>query len=351
MMERPRLLKIWADPTKRSGLGPKTLLGAVVLAWIVFLALQGWWVLVPAPALYAGDQVVEISAHQGVLEVARTLERAGVIRSPLGFVLLSVLRGSARSLKAGEYEIPQNSTTLSVLSLLEEGKVKKHIVVFPEGETVNELARLLEAEELASAEEVRWLARDPTFLRSLGIEAESLEGYLFPDSYQFIKGMTAGDMLARMVQRLREQVTPDILARAEAKGLTLHQLLTLASIIEKEAMVPQERPLISAVFWNRLKRAMPLQADPTVKYAVGKERKALTRADLLVNSPFNTYRFPGLPPAPIASPGKAAILAALEPAKAPYLYFVSTGGDRHHFSVTLEEHNSAVARYRLARNK
>ncbi|MBI2154254.1 MAG: endolytic transglycosylase MltG [Candidatus Rokubacteria bacterium] len=349
MMERPRFLKIWADPKGRPGLGGKTLLGAAVLAGILFVALQGWWVLVPAPAVQAGPQVVEIPAHQSLFGVARTLERAGVIRSPLGFALLSALRGSARGLKAGEYEIPQNATTLLILSLLEEGKVKKHMIRFPEGGTVQDLGRLLEAESLASAEEALGLAGYPSFLRSLGIEAESLEGYLFPDTYHFIKGMTAAEMLARMVQRLREQVTPDILARAEAKGLTLHQLLTLASIIEKEAVAPQERPLISAVFWNRLKREMPLQADPTVQYAVGKERRALTRADLQVPSPFNTYRFPGLPPGPIASPGRAAILAALEPAKAPYLYFVSTGENRHHFSVTLEEHNSAVARYRLAR--
>lgn len=352
MMERPRLLKIWADPHQRPGLGGKTILGALVLAGIVFVALQGWWVLVPAPVVQSGPQVVEIPPQQGALAVARRLEQTGVIRSPLGFVLVSALRGSIRSLKPGEYEIPQNATTLLILSLLEDGKVRKHMLVFPEGGTVQDLARLLEADRLARAEEVLRLARDPAFLRYLGVEAESLEGYLFPDTYQFIKGMTTEEMLARMVQRLREQVTPEILARAEAKGLTLHRLLTLASIIEKEAVALKELWLISAVFWNRLRRQMPLQADPTVQYAVGKERRALTRADLQVNSPFNTYRFPGLPPAPIASPGKAAIQAALEPAKVNYLYFVSTGDEQHHyFSSTLAEHNSAVARYRLARIK
>ena len=352
MMERPRLLKIWSDPNRGPGLRGKTILGAGVLAGILFLALQGWWVLVPAPAVRSGPQVVEIPPHLGALQVAHELERAGVIRSPLGFALVSALRGSARSLKPGEYEIPQNATTLFILSLLEAGKVRKHMVVFPEGGTVQELGRLLEAEHLASAKEVLRLAGDPNFLRPLGIEAESLEGYLFPDTYQFIKGMTTEEMLVRMVQRLREQMTPEILARAEAMGLTPHQLLTLASIIEKEAIAPQELRLISAVFWNRLRRGMPLQADPTVQYAVGKERRTLSRADLQVNSPFNTYRFLGLPPAPIASPGKAAIQAALDPAPVKYLYFVSAGDERsHYFSLTLEEHNSAVARYRLARNK
>ena len=352
MMERPRFLKIWADPNESPRLRGKTILGALLLAGILFLALQGWWVLVPAPAVQAGPQVVEIPPHQGTFHVAHGLEQAGVIRSPLGFVLLSALRGSARSLKPGEYEIPQNATTFFILSLLEAGKIRKHMVVFPEGGTAQDLGRLLQAEHLARAEDVLRLARDPNFLRSLGVEAESLEGYLFPDTYQFIKGMTTEEMLLRMVQRLREQVTPEILARAEAMGLTLHQLLTLASIIEKEAIAPEELRLISAVFWNRLRRGMPLQADPTVQYAVGKERRTLSRADLEVNSPFNTYRFAGLPPAPIASPGKGAIQAALDPAQVKYLYFVSAGDERrHYFSLTLEEHNSAVARYRLARTK
>jgi UPF0755 protein len=352
MMERPRLLKIWADPHQRPRLRGRPILGAVLLAGLLFVTLQGWWVLVPTPAVQSAPQVVDVPSHQGAFQVARALERAGVIRSPLGFVLVSALRGSARSLKPGEYEIPQNATTLIILSLLEAGKVRKHAVVFLEGATVQQLARLLDAEHLTSADEILRLSRDPGFLRSLGIQAESLEGYLFPDTYQFIKGMALEEMLARMVERLREQVTPDILARAEARGLTFHQLLTLASIIEKEAVAPQERRLISAVFWNRLRRGMPLQADPTVQYAVGKERRALTRGDLQANSPFNTYRFAGLPPGPIASPGKPAILAALDPAQVKYLYFVSTGDDRrHHFSTTLEEHNSAVARYRLARTK
>lgn len=352
MREGPRLLKVWADPGRPPGLRAKTALGAAVLAGTLLVAVQGWWVLVPAPAVRAGALVVDVPAKQGVFAVARRLAEAGAIRSRLGFVLLSALRGSARSLRAGEYEIPRNASTVLILSLLEQGRVKKHTVRFPEGGTLEDLGRLLEAEQLARADEVMELARDPLFLQSLGVAAESLEGYVFPDSYDFIKGMTAREMLARMVHRLREQLAPELLARAAARGLTLHELLTLASIIEKEAVVPEERPLISAVFWNRLRRQMRLQADPTVQYAVGKDGRRLARADLVVDSPFNTYRFPGLPPGPIASPGMAAVRAAIEPARVKYLYFVSTGdAQRHHFSTTLAEHNSAVARYRLARNR
>jgi UPF0755 protein len=152
-----------------------------------------------------------------------------------------------------------------------------------------------------------------------------------------------------MVQRLRTKLTPDVLARAQERGLDLHRLLTLASIIEREAVDPAEQRLISAVFWNRLARDMPLQADPTVQYAVAKERRALTRADLATDHPYNTYVRRGLPPGPIASPGLPAIMAAVDPAPVKYLYFVARDDRTHHFSTTMDEHNAAVARYRLSR--
>ena len=163
--------------------------------------------------------------------------------------------------------------------------------------------------------------------------------------------MAPEEILTRMVQRLRVKVGPDIAARARARGLSVHQLLTLASIVEREAIAPEEMGLISAVFWNRLKLDMPLQADPTVQYALGRERRALTRADLQLDHPFNTYRHQGLPPGPIASPGLKAIEAALAPAQVKYLYFVAMDDRRHRFSTTVEQHNAAVARYRLARDR
>ena len=340
---------------KHSGFSSKAwtpgrmLLGAGGVVLSLFVLVQAWWVLVPAPALRGGPQMVEVFPHQALFGIARQLDEAGVIRSPAGFALLSALRGSARNLKAGEYEIPKDATTLNILGLLESGKVKVHALLFPEGATLKDLARLLEAEQLVKAKDVIRLATDRSFLRTLGVEADSLEGYLFPDTYSFFKGMSPQEILARMVHRLREMLTADILAQARAQGRTLHQLLTLASIIEKEARIPTEQPLISAVFWNRLNRGMPLQADPTVRYALGNPDQALTRADLQADSVFNTYRHQGLPPAPIASPGKGAILAALNPAKVSYLYFVSMDGRRHFFSATLEQHNSAVAKYRIAR--
>jgi peptidoglycan lytic transglycosylase G len=294
--------------------------------------------------------VVEIPAHRGFLDVARTLDRAGVIRSPMGFALLTLARGNMRSLKAGEYQIPQGANTVTVLTMLAGGQVLQHSIVFREGDTAAELAGQLAAEGLAKPDDVTRLTRDTLFLRTLDIPADSLEGYLFPDTYQFVKGMTPEEMLARMVARMRERVSADILAAARSRDLSFHQLLTLASIIEKEAVERSEMPLISAVFWNRLRLEMPLQADPTVQYAVGKERRRLTREDLLVESPFNTYRKVGLPPGPIASPGLAAIRAAVNPAAVTYLYFVAIDERRHRFSTTLADHNAAVAKYRLARD-
>lgn len=321
----------------------------LVVLGVLFMALETWRVLTPTPALSHGPLIVEIPAHQGVVGIARRLRETGVIRSQTGFVVLGVVRGMARTLKAGEYEVPRGAATPAVLTLLESGHVRQHIVLHPEGATIAELARALESERLASASEVIRVAHDPAFLASHGIEGPSAEGYLFPDTYQFVRGMRTDEVLGRMVQRLRAKLTPDIVSRAEAQHLTVHELLTLASIIEREAVDRTEMPFISAVFWNRLRRDMPLQADPTVQYAIGKERQALTRADLQVDHPFNTYRRSGLPPGPIDSPGLPAIEAALQPASVNYLYFVAMDDRRHHFSTTMEEHNAAVARYRLVR--
>jgi UPF0755 protein len=311
--------------------------------------LLGWLALTPGPALRDGAVVVEVPAYAGVYEIGRRLEEAGVVRSRFAFVAIALLQGSERRLRAGEYEVPKGAATPDVVALLESGRVRQHAILLREGGTVQELARTLEIGRLARADEVLRVAASQAFLRSLDIDAASVEGYLFPDTYHFVRGQPVPEMLGRMVQRMRQKLTPEILARARARGLTLHQLLTLASIVEREARAPEERRLIAAVFWNRLRLDMPLQADPTVQYAVGKERTALTRADLGVDHPFNTYRYAGLPPGPIASPGLAAIEAALDPAAVAYLYFVARDERNHHFSRTVDEHNAAVARYRRSR--
>jgi UPF0755 protein len=303
----------------------------------------------PVAALRDGALIVNIPPHEGLRGIARRLAEAGVIRSETVFLALTGVRGSMRQLKAGEYEIPKGGSTYDVVRLLESGKVRQHPVLHPEGATVSELARVLEAERLATAQAVAKVATDPQFLRSMGITGPSVEGYLFPDTYQFVRGMAPEEMLGRMVQRMRTKLTPDLIDKARSRGLNAHQLLTLASIIEREAVAREEMRTISAVFWNRMKIDMPLQADPTVQYAVAKERAALTRADLQLDHPYNTYRRTGLPPGPIASPGLAAIHATLDPAPVNFLFFVAIDERRHHFSTTIDEHNAAVARYRLSR--
>jgi UPF0755 protein len=320
------------------------------LVLVLALIVEVGRAVVPPDALRAGARSIEIPPQQGVLSIARRLAEAGVIRSQTGFVVLATLRGTARALKAGEYEIPRGASLFATLQLLESGRVKPHVLVLLEGFTTRDLARQLEAEGLARGADVLRLAESPRFAQSLGIEAEGVEGYLFPDTYQLTKGMRVEEILGRMVHRFREKIaTPDVLGRARGRGLSLHEVLTLASIVEKEAAVAQERPVIAAVFWNRLRRDMPLQADPTVAYALGKDGRAPSRDDLLVDHPFNTYRYRGLPPGPIGNPGRASVEAALEPARVPYLYFVSIDDRQHHFSATLEEHQQAVLRYRQHR--
>ena len=321
------------------------LLGALVLA----VAGIGWLVLTPTPATRQGPLVVTIPPHERVLGIAGRLFEAQVIRSRTAFVLATLVRGAPRTLKFGEYEIPRDATTWDIITLLKSGRVRQHAILHPEGATVAELARALEAERLATVDDVARTATDRKFLEANGIEAANAEGYLFPDTYQFVRGMTAEEMLGKMIQRMRAKLTPEIRTRARELGLNTHQLLTLASIIEREAIAKEEQRLIAAVFWNRLKIGMPLQADPTVQYAVAKERRALSRADLVVDHPYNTYVRAGLPPGPIASPGLEAIQAALDPAPVKYLYFVARDDRRHYFSTTMEEHNAAVARYRLSR--
>ena len=320
---------------------------------VALLVAAGAFVLSPTDLLREHPVVVEIPPQAGAMGIATRLRDEGAVRSAWAFVAYSALRGNVRRLKPGEYEFPKDASTVTVAHLIESGRVRQHPVLHPEGATVTELARALEAAHLARAEDVLRVARDHGFLTAHGIEAPSVEGYLFPDTYQFVRGMKVEEMLGRMVQRTRTKLTPDIVARAQARGMSVHQLLTLASIVEREAAVKDEQKVIAAVFWNRLQIDMPLQADPTVQYAVGKERRGLTRADLHSDNPYNTYVYAGLPPGPIASPGMGAIEATLDPAPVKYLYFVAISPEdhHHHFSTTVEEHNAAVARYRLSRTR
>src|SRR5262245_12742105 len=240
----------------------RLVIGLVVLLSMGAVVGLAHEVLTPANALDSGAVLVEIPAHDGVVDIAGRLDKSGAIRSRVVFFLLAGGRGSSRQLKAGEYELARGASTLDVLKQIETGRVKQHLVLHPEGATVAELARVLESERLTPSGAVARLATDRAFLPTRGVDGPGLEGYLFPDTYQLVRGMTTNEILTRMVQRLRAKAGPDLTARAQARGLSVHQVLTLASIIEREAVDRDELRTISAVFWNRLKINMPLQADP-----------------------------------------------------------------------------------------
>jgi len=260
------------------------------------------------------------------------------------------LRRAESRLKAGEYKLSPCMNLIKVLGILEQGRVLEHPFTIPEGYTIAQIARVLAELGLADEERFLKLAYDQKFISKLGIRTISLEGYLFHDTYRISKGNKEEEIIELMVGQFNKTITQNDRKRAAELGFSMHQIVTLASIIEKETSAPGERSLISAVFHNRLKRKLPLQSDPTVIYALGKDFDGnLTKKDLMTESPYNTYLYPGLPPGPIANSGRAAIHAALYPAEVDYLYFVSKNDGTHKFSTTHKEHIRAVRKYQRRR--
>ncbi len=316
--------------------------GAVVVASLV---LAGAAFLLAPSRLPAGGVRVVVREGEPLPVVAARLARAGAIRNALAFRWLARLQGLDRAMKPGDYHFTDPQPAPAVLRALAAGSQLPEVTV-PEGLTVRETVALLTARGLGPASGFLSLAEDPDFLRAAGVPGPRLEGYLFPDTYRFTTVMSAAEILATMVRRFHERFDASRHRRAAARGMSVDQIVTLASIVEKEASQFAERPLVAAVFYNRLRLGMPLQSDPTVAY----DNPAftggpITRADLTHPSAYNTYLAVGLPPGPIANPGLAAIDATLSPADVPYLYFVSRNDGSHAFSTSLAEHNRAVERY------
>jgi UPF0755 protein len=278
-------------------------------------------------------------------QVAALLKREQLIKSRSAFVLLGKTQDADRKIHPGEYEFHAAMPPADILARLLSGRVLLHQITIPEGLTMAQIADTLDRQAITDGAELLKLAKDREFIRTLDIDAETLEGYLYPDTYRFPRGTKAKDVIRTMVGSLRQVLTPELHARAQEVHLTIHEVLTLASVIEKETRDGQERPLISAVFHNRLRKRIPLQSDPTVIYGLPLFDGNLRKKDLSSSSPYNTYRVRGLPPGPIASPGVESIRAALYPAHTPYLYFVSRNDGTHQFSATLVEHNQAVEKY------
>lgn len=295
--------------------------------------------------------VVTIAPGEGFRTVALRLHDLGLIQSPRKFRLFARLSGAHRQIKAGEYQLYGTMTPRQILATLVEGKVLLYRITIPEGYTLQQIAQTVAEAGFGEAENFYRLATDPAVAQAENIAAPSLEGYLFPDTYYFPRGFDQTRIIAAMVRRFREAVSDAWRERAAELGLTLHEVVTLASIIEKETGVTEERPLIASVFHNRLRKGMRLETDPTVIYGIEDFDGNLTRKHLRTPTPYNTYVIKGLPPGPIASPGQAALEAALYPAKTDYLFFVSRKDRTHHFSRTLEEHQEAVRKYQLRRKR
>ncbi|HEY3927540.1 MAG TPA: endolytic transglycosylase MltG [Candidatus Koribacter sp.] len=315
---------------------------------VLVIAAAAWigWALI-LPVQISEPKFVLLKPGWTTRHIVRELKSNGIIRSENAFLLMHVLRGE-RTLKAGEYKFEASENAIRVRDRLTHGDIYVRQVTVPEGFNMFDIANAVEQAGLTNAADFLNAARQDKFLVSdIDPQASSLEGYLFPDTYDFTRTMSSHDMAAAMVRRFRQ----------ETKSLNLtadvHRIVTMASIIEKETAVPAERPEVASVYYNRLARNMTLAADPSVIYAAllnNRYRGTIYQSDLQLDSPYNTYKFAGLPPGPIANPGVASLQAAIHPAQTDFLYFVADAQGHHRFARTLDEHNKNVAAYRRAIN-
>ncbi|MEW6614355.1 MAG: endolytic transglycosylase MltG [Thermodesulfobacteriota bacterium] len=320
----------------------------IVLGLLVALSI---FLYLATPASYTKIyKVVYIHPGATFTEAAELLKQEGIIKDIRGFSLLVRFHQAAKRIKPGEYSLNTAMVPLEILDILVKGKVVEHFVTIPEGYNIYQVADLLDSLELANSESFLEKCFDPSFISSLGIEGDSLEGYLFPDTYSMPRYIGESNILKMMVSRFKRVYTSRYDGRAKQLGFTMKKVVTLASIIEKETGKPSERPLISAVFHNRLKKGIKLQSDPTVIYGIANFDGNITKRHLKRRSPYNTYLHYKLPPGPIANPGEDSIRAALFPAKVGYLYFVSKNDGTHCFSSSLREHNVAVWKYQSGKD-
>ena len=318
---------------------------ALIKLLLIFVLAAGGWVAWQIYVPMTPPAKTSLLLHSGysTRRIAAELKKAGVIRSELVFRLWRELHPRP-SLKAGEYLFEREATLPQVYERIARGDIYFHVVTIPEGYTMFDIAKAMEDAGLGSTADFLHVEETQTQLISdLAPGAKSLEGYLFPNTYQFTRTQSLEEMAATMVHQFRQ------VALLIGLNSDVHKLVTMASIVEKETAAPEERPRVASVYYNRLAQRVALDADPSVIYAeqlAGTYQGSLHHADLAVNSPYNTYRFPGLPPGPIANPGKGALEAALHPDSTKFLYFVSDGNGHHRFARSLEEHNRNVAAYR-----
>jgi UPF0755 protein len=301
------------------------------------------------PASDGPPETFIVSRGMGFGSIAERLKTAGLIRTTWKFNLLARISGVDRNVQAGEYQLSMNMSPNEILEALTTGRVLLHRVTVPEGLTIPQVAEVLAAAGMTDREAFVAAATNPDFCKQLGVPADTLEGYLFPETYFFPRPVEPQDIAAAMVERFGQVFIPAWEQRAADLGFSVHEVVTLASIIEKETGAAFERPRIASVFHNRLQKKIRLQSDPTVIYGIKDFNGNLTRKHLRTPTPYNTYVIQGLPPTPIANPGADALKAALYPEETSFLFFVSRKDGTHYFSRNLQEHNQAVRKYQLRR--
>ncbi|HZR24826.1 MAG TPA: endolytic transglycosylase MltG [Vicinamibacterales bacterium] len=320
-------------------------LAGAAAAWICYASLRQ-----PYKGFSAAEQFVEIPQGAGSRTIGDRLVDAGVIHDHLTFRASLWLTGKGTKLKAGEYRFDRAMTPAEVIDKIARGDVYVSHLTFPEGLTVFDMAKLFESHGFGPASAFVDAAMDSTAIKAIDPQAKTLEGYLFPETYALPRKTDAPKLVRLMVAQFQHAFTPELQEAAKAQNMTVRQVVTLASIVEKETAKPEERPMVASVYLNRLHIGMPLQCDPTVIYALqlaGRYDGNIHKEDLSIDSPYNTYRYPGLPPGPIASPGKASLDAAVHPAESQFLYFVSRNDGSHEFARTLDEHNRNVQKYQI----
>lgn len=297
----------------------------------------------------SAKKVVIIQPGHGLNATTEKLFKAGIIKNRLKFKLFAIIKGHDKNVQAGEYLLSASMPPVKILEILVNGKVNLHKITVVEGYNLHQIADIVARAGFASRTDFYAAATNASFVYEKGIDAKTFEGYLFPETYYFPKVVTPEKIISTMVDRFRSVFTAKWKKRAEELGFSIHQVVTLASIIEKETGAPFERPLISSVFHNRLKKGMRLEADPTVIYGIKNFNGNLTRKHLTTWSPYNTYKIKGLPIGPIACPGFKAIEAALYPDDTRFIFFVSKRDTTHKFTTNLKDHNKAIRKYQLRR--
>ncbi len=326
----------------------------LILAIVVVVACGAgylWSLSPPAPGLDQPESVVRIEKGASLAEIAQLLAARGCLRCPLAFKLYALTTGQADKLQSGTYEISPAMSAPQIIRMLAEGRQVTVTVTIPEGFAIAQVAPRLAQVGLADEQQFRAAATAQAVEETLKVKlpdgVRSAEGYLFPETYSFTLGTTADQIVGRMVSEFETRfVKGPWRMPAETPWGSLHEVVTLASLVEKEARLDTERALIAGVLRNRLKRGMRLECDATVLYALGEHRSRLTNKDLQIDSPYNTYRHMGLPPGPISNPGLACLSAALEPAQTEYLFYVARGDGSHIFSRTYQEHKAAIRKVR-----